>query len=273
MNTKQFDKNTGYKKFDLHIHSVYSKHPFFGVDAVSPPKEIVKMAIKKGLSGIAVTDHNTIKGSIMIMKLLKDYNYKNHLLAIPGVELKSKNGDIIALGIKEDIINTKKLTGVEVIEKIQELGGLAIKAHLYKTNFFGSKFYDCTQWIKKLNGTNLNGIETYNGGSSEAANKLADVFASNFNYAKTGGSDAHILSHIGDGYTLIDSELTVDDVLEAIHKKKTKVMGVKYNLSRPMKIYFYKCVQLLRRSVGRGFSEPQKKPNDLAFNIFNLEVN
>lgn len=41
--------------YDLHIHSKYSS------DGVLDPEKIVKIATKRGLSGIAITDHNTIK--------------------------------------------------------------------------------------------------------------------------------------------------------------------------------------------------------------------
>ncbi len=265
--------NKQYKKFDLHIHSTCSKHPFFGVDGMCPPKEIVKTAIKKGLNGIAVTDHDTVRGSLLVAKIVKDLNYNHDFLVIPGAELRSKHGDILALGITDEIKGTKRLPAVEVVEKVQDHGGLAIKAHLFKTNFFGSKLEKCTKWIRRMNGTKFNGIETYNGGSSETANNLADCLATKHKYSKTGGSDAHILSHIGSGLTMIDAELTVDDVLEAIRKKKTKVIGVPYNLTRPIKIYFYKMVQLLRRTIGKGFNHCPRKTNELAFNIFHLETN
>lgn len=42
-------------KYDLHTHSKYSS------DGWIDPEMLVKTAIKKGLSGIAVTDHNTIR--------------------------------------------------------------------------------------------------------------------------------------------------------------------------------------------------------------------
>jgi len=46
-------------KHDLHIHSKYSS------DGILEPERIVKIAIKRGLNGIAVTDHNTIKGRLI----------------------------------------------------------------------------------------------------------------------------------------------------------------------------------------------------------------
>ncbi|MEA1994103.1 MAG: PHP domain-containing protein [Euryarchaeota archaeon] len=49
-------------KYNLHIHSKYSS------DGVLDPEKIVRIAIKRGLNGIAVTDHNTIKGGIEAKK-------------------------------------------------------------------------------------------------------------------------------------------------------------------------------------------------------------
>ena len=45
-------------KYDLHIHSKYSS------DGIMDVKDIMKIAIKRGLNGIAITDHNTIKGGL-----------------------------------------------------------------------------------------------------------------------------------------------------------------------------------------------------------------
>ena len=43
-------------KYDLHIHSIYS------YDSYLRPENIIKMAKKRSLNGVAVADHGTIKG-------------------------------------------------------------------------------------------------------------------------------------------------------------------------------------------------------------------
>ena len=63
------DKENDFLKFDLHIHTTCSKHPFWGVDAMNCPKEAIKRAIKLGLDGIAITDHNTTRGGLKISKI------------------------------------------------------------------------------------------------------------------------------------------------------------------------------------------------------------
>ena len=45
-------------KYDLHIHSKYS------YNGILEPKDILKIAIKRGSDGIAITDHNTVKGAL-----------------------------------------------------------------------------------------------------------------------------------------------------------------------------------------------------------------
>ena len=55
-------------QLDPHIHTVYSG------DATGTPEKILKQAIKLKLDAIAITDHNTMKGSIITRKLAKDYD-------------------------------------------------------------------------------------------------------------------------------------------------------------------------------------------------------
>jgi predicted metal-dependent phosphoesterase TrpH len=43
-------------KIDLHCHSYYSN------DGISSPEKLIKTALKRGLDGIALTDHNTTQG-------------------------------------------------------------------------------------------------------------------------------------------------------------------------------------------------------------------
>jgi predicted metal-dependent phosphoesterase TrpH len=55
-------------KYDLHVHSFYSKKC-----GHMNPKDIVKTAIKNGLDGVAITDHDTIKGGLKA----KEYEQKD----------------------------------------------------------------------------------------------------------------------------------------------------------------------------------------------------
>jgi len=99
---------------DLHVHTHYS-------DSTGSVKRILEIAQNKGLDGLAITDHNTLRG-------VKEAQMENHnLIIIPGVELMTTQGEILALGVKHLI--PKKMLMIETIKRIHAQGGLAIIPH------------------------------------------------------------------------------------------------------------------------------------------------
>lgn len=84
-------------KYDLHVHTDYS-------DGVLTPKEVVDLAIKRNLDGIAITDHDSIKGvkkSIAYASNFEDFN------VIPGIEFSCiyRDEEVHILGYFIDIEN------------------------------------------------------------------------------------------------------------------------------------------------------------------------
>ncbi|NLM37405.1 MAG: PHP domain-containing protein [Firmicutes bacterium] len=65
--------------FDLHTHTLYS-------DGISTPEELVKRAKEKGLTGVALTDHDTVDGLPAFLAAGRAYG----LVCIPGVELSTE---------------------------------------------------------------------------------------------------------------------------------------------------------------------------------------
>ena len=71
-------------KLDLHIHSKYS------YDSFSEPSKIVKMAKRKGLDVISITDHDN-------MNAYKKFQDKLDITVVRGMEIKTDMGDITGL--------------------------------------------------------------------------------------------------------------------------------------------------------------------------------
>ena len=74
-------------KIDLHVHTVYS------YDSLITPKELVQYAKKRGLDGVAITDHDRLDSALKIAR-------ETDLLIVPGMEIESLNGHIVALGVR-----------------------------------------------------------------------------------------------------------------------------------------------------------------------------
>jgi predicted metal-dependent phosphoesterase TrpH len=225
-------------KLDPHIHSIYSG------DARSRPEDIIKQAIAIGLDIIAISDHDSIKGSLLACEIAKN---KKNILVVPSIEITTNQGHILGFGVKTII--EPNLSPEETIERIHDEGGLAIVPHPfspYRRGIFfkhrktmkiltDNKFASSSGKLDNSNAKNsynkikIDAVEVLNaryifGYSNFNANRLADIT----DLAKIGASDSHFLEAIGNAYTEItdiDTEISVDDVLEAIRSRKTIAKG------------------------------------------------
>ena len=185
-------------KIDLHVHSKYSYDSFLS------PERLIKIAKKKGLGGIAVTDHDTIKGGLAASKIDKDF-------VIVGAEMKTEYGDVVGLFLNEEIRSNKFM---EVVEGIREQGGMVVLAHPFRKN---STFpTDLLKYVDFVEGFNARSPKDLNGKAKE--------LAKSFGMPTTAGSDAHLGFEIGRGRTIVNSE-----VKEALRTGKTEIEGEESN--------------------------------------------
>ena len=82
-------------KIDTHTHTYYS------VDSSMKPEQLIAAARARGLDAVVVLDHGTVKGGIETQQKAEQMGYD--ILIIPGQEIDTKSGEIIALGITKDI--------------------------------------------------------------------------------------------------------------------------------------------------------------------------
>ncbi|HLE75655.1 MAG TPA: PHP domain-containing protein, partial [Candidatus Bathyarchaeia archaeon] len=94
-------------KVDLHVHTVYSR------DSLITPEDLVFYAKKRGLTAVAVTDHDRVDGAIKIAR-------ETDFLIIPGIEVSSRNGHIVALNVQEPV--PRGLSADETVDRIHEAG-------------------------------------------------------------------------------------------------------------------------------------------------------
>ncbi len=171
-------------KADLHVHTTYSK------DSLITPKDLVYYAKKRGLNAVAVTDHNTLEGSYKIAKETKDF------LIIPGMEVSSSDGHIVALNVSELV--PRGLSAEVTVDRIHKAGGVAIACHPF-VFFKGS--------LKGKVCNTFDAIEVINGRAFpfNRSVKKAQETAQRLGLSRVGGTDAHYGPQIGSGYTVIDA--------------------------------------------------------------------
>lgn len=188
-------------KADLHVHSSYSN------DGKSTPQEIVDRAVEIGLGCVAITDHNSFKAYF-------DVKDNGNVIIIPGEEVSSKEGHILAFGIDKEI--PRGLSIQETIDAIHEAGGYAFAAHPYRWwSGLGEK-----NTLKY----NFDGVEARNARSVKGANILSEKLASKIGKPISAGSDAHSPPRIGSGYAEFPDGLkTWQEVVRYMMENRVKV--------------------------------------------------
>jgi predicted metal-dependent phosphoesterase TrpH len=190
------------KKIDLHVHTNYSS------DSLITPKKLVSYAKRSGLDGVAITDHDRIDGAQEMMK-------NKEIFVIPGIEVSSSNGHIIGLNVHELI--PKGLDANETIDKIHDLGGLAVACH------------PVTLLQKKLGKivARCDAIEVINASAIPFSYSVyhSRQLAFQLGLSQVAGSDAHYAPEIGYAFTLVETELTIDGVMKAIEKQRCEPKG------------------------------------------------
>jgi len=193
---------------DLHIHTIYS------YDGTASVPAVLRRAKKIGLDVIAITDHDEINGSLKALDLASYFGVE----VIPGLEVTTAEGDLLALNITEKIQPGRSL--IETVLQVADLGGFCIAPHIMAGGL-GMKSLSAYSIIKALRNPDvartLLGIETYNATTlDKMSNRYAHVLGERLNIAKLGNSDAHILQTIGMGMTEFAGH-TTKDLLKAIH--------------------------------------------------------
>lgn len=179
---------------DLHLHTVYS------YDGTASVPAVLARAKQIGLDVIAITDHDEIRGALKAFELAPQFGIE----VIPGIEITTAEGDLLALFVTEKIQPGRPL--VETIVKVGEAGGICIAPHpmargtsmksLSRSSILRALDHPVTSRI-------LIGIETYNATTLDCeSNLLAQkLWTECPGTARVGNSDAHVSQAIGLGTT------------------------------------------------------------------------
>jgi predicted metal-dependent phosphoesterase TrpH len=194
---------------DLHCHSRFS------ADGVAQPEALVEEARRKGLNGFAITDHNTCACVDYFEEhgfLTPDGLPVDGLLIIPGQEITTAEGHLLALGVRLPD-NLKGIPALEAVRLIHEHGGLAIPPHPY--DFFRAGIRQPV-----LETLDLDALEVFNAATTfKRYNRQAFAYAQQRGLPMTAASDAHDHAALGTAYSILEAEeFSVQGVLQAIRK-------------------------------------------------------
>ena len=188
---------------DFHVHSNYS------ADCIINVKRMIDVARKAGLNGVAITDHNTIAGSLKGIKLNKYPDFD----VVCGCEMDSEEGHIVGLFLNEEL---RKNSAFEIVDEIKDQGGISVLAHPYKHKRLINK-----DLLKKIDC-----IEAFNSRITQEKNLAAQQLSKELNSPTVAGSDAHFYFEIGNARVIINDGISdLEDLRKAILNRNVKLQG------------------------------------------------
>lgn len=226
---------------DLHVHSEGS------YDARAPVELLLEQASAVGLDAIVVTDHDAIDQSLKAAALAPSYG----LIGIPGVELSTAQGHLLAIGIETLPEPREPLD--ETISEVRALGGVAVVPHPFQRSRHGVR-------KRRLRGCDPDAIEVYNPWLFTGyENRRAKRFARRRDYPQVAGSDAHLARMVGRAYTEITVEsadrsgaVTADDVIGALANGSTAIHGRRQPIYRSARHYLVGATRKTGRALRHG---------------------
>ncbi|MGD0450989.1 MAG: CehA/McbA family metallohydrolase [Candidatus Bathyarchaeia archaeon] len=211
---------------DLHVHTTYSK------DSLITPKDLVYYAKKRGLNAVAVTDHDQLDGAYKIAK-------ETDFLIIPGMEVSSADGHIVALNVHELI--PRGLSAPETVERIHKAGGVAIACHPYVY------FKGC---LKENVCSTFDAVEVINSRAFpfKRSVKKAEETAKKLGLVRVAGTDSHYGPQIGYAYTVIEAvEPNVEAIAKAIVEGNCQPFGKAVPVTLNIQQEYHRVVRMIKK--------------------------
>ncbi|HKG19791.1 MAG TPA: PHP domain-containing protein [Candidatus Limnocylindrales bacterium] len=173
---------------DLHCHTNAS------FDSLSDPRKVVTAAATRGLTHLAITDHDRIDGALRARDAAPA-----ELTVIVGEEVHTVDGDLIALFLERAVDPHRPAR--ETIEAVRAQGGLVGIPHPFD-RFRGSMLTDprlegmaqLVDWVEAHNARVVGG----------SGNERAQQFARDMGLPGIAVSDAHSVLEVGVAYTALN---------------------------------------------------------------------
>ena len=178
---------------DLHTHSRAS------FDSLASPEALLRTAAQRGLTHLAITDHDRIDAALEARSIAAAGATPVHVIV--GEEIKTADGDLVALFLEEAV--PPGLSADETIAEVRAQGGLVGIPHPFD-RYRGSLLNDAR--MERLVGL-VDWVEAHNarvmlGNGNQKAAELAHA------HGRPGiaVSDAHSSFEVGVAYTALDTD-------------------------------------------------------------------
>lgn len=190
---------------DLHTHSVKSDD---GRAKVRNYCQWIRTR-EVPIDGFVLTEHRQFDDESDYAGLAREFD----LAILKGSEVETEYGHVLVFGVSDALrrafdFGDIRLPLAKVIESCEAHGAVPVPCHPGRPRV---GMYAHLEALGVPAGVRI--VEVYNGGSREGEDEAAQAMAAEHGYLGIGGSDAHIVSHVGRCATRFPAPVTSEAAL------------------------------------------------------------
>lgn len=205
---------------DLHTHSIKSDD---GRAKVENYCQWIK-AKNLEIDGFVLTEHRQFDNESDYSELADKFD----ITILKASEVETEYGHVLVFGVTPALQNafdfaSTHLSISEVLEQSSLHGAIAIPCHPGRPRV---GMFAHTDQLGVPEGVEV--VEIYNGGSRDQEDQIAIDNATRLGYKGIGGSDSHIVSHIGRCATRFETEInSMNDLVAALKSGNFEAISLK----------------------------------------------
>ncbi|HET7685197.1 MAG TPA: PHP domain-containing protein [Candidatus Limnocylindria bacterium] len=167
---------------DFHIHTRFSR------DSILGEERFIRTALERGLTHVAVTNHNNVEGAIAVRDKVRELGLSDRLTVILGEEVSTSDGEVVGLFLSRTI--PRGLSADATADAIHEQGGLVSIPHPFDP-FRGSHIREAPL-VALAEAGKIDMVEVFNSRVTFGRhNQEAAEFAARYGIPGIAASDSH----------------------------------------------------------------------------------
>jgi predicted metal-dependent phosphoesterase TrpH len=192
---------------DFHIHTRFSR------DSVLGEERFIRLALERGLTHVAVTNHNNVEGAIAVRDKVRELGLEDQLNVILGEEVSTADGEVVGVFLQRTI--ARGLSADDTADAIHEQGGLVSIPHPYDP--FRQSHIREEPLLALLEAGKVDMIEIFNSRVTFQRHNLAAAeLAARYGIPGIAASDSHSSFEIAMSFNALPAFSTAEELRAAL---------------------------------------------------------
>jgi predicted metal-dependent phosphoesterase TrpH len=192
---------------DFHIHTRFSR------DSILSEDRFIRVAMERGLTHVAVTNHNNVEGAIAVRDRAAALGVDEQLTVILGEEVSTADGEVVGIFLQRTI--PRGLSADETADQIHAQGGLVSIPHPFDP--FRASHIRPEPLERLAVAGKIDMVEVFNSRVTFSRhNEEAAAFAARHAIPGIASSDSHSALEVAMSFNALPAFATADELREAL---------------------------------------------------------